>query len=71
MCAAELVCDHATKAAPAKSVVQKVQDGAYGAGVMMRTSGANIILSPPLIVTAGDVQKILSALDAGLKEAAK
>ncbi|OYU37913.1 MAG: aspartate aminotransferase family protein [Pseudorhodobacter sp. PARRP1] len=71
MCAVELVTDHTTKAAPAKDVVQKVQDGAYAEGVMMRTSGANIIMSPPLIVTAADVQKILSALDAGLKEASK
>ena len=71
MCAVELVADHATKAAPAKEVVQKVQDAAYADGVMMRTSGANIILSPPLIVTTSEVQKILSALSTGLTEAAK
>jgi putrescine---pyruvate transaminase len=71
MCAIELVSDRTTKAAPAKPVVQKLQDAAYADGVMMRTSGANIILSPPLIVTAAEVQKILSALDTGLKEAAK
>lgn len=71
MCAVELVADRTTKTAPAKDVVQKAQDGAYAEGVMVRTSGPNIILSPPLIVTAADVQKILSALDAGLKEAAK
>jgi 4-aminobutyrate aminotransferase-like enzyme len=71
MCALELVSDRATKAAATKDVVQKVQDGAYADGVMTRTSGANVIISPPLIVTAADVQKILSALDTGLKEAAK
>jgi len=71
MCAVELVSDQGTKAGAAKDVVQKVQDVAYADGVMMRTSGANIILSPPLIVTAADVAKILSALDTGLKEASK
>jgi adenosylmethionine-8-amino-7-oxononanoate aminotransferase len=71
MCAVELVSDRATKTAAAKEVVQKVQDAAYADGVMMRTSGANIILSPPLIVTARDVQKILSALDTGLRAAAQ
>ncbi len=71
MCALELVSDRTTKAAAAKETVQKVQDAAYAAGAMVRTSGPNIIMSPPLIVTAGDVQKILSALDSGLKEAVK
>jgi putrescine aminotransferase len=71
MCAVELVSDRAGKAPAGKDVLQKVQDAAYADGVMMRTSGANIIMSPPLIVTAGDVQKILSALDTGLKEAAR
>jgi putrescine---pyruvate transaminase len=66
MCALELVSDRERKSAAAKDVVQKVQDIAYANGVMLRTSGANIILSPPLIITASDVKKILSALDAGL-----
>ena len=66
MCAMELVSDPAKKSAPAKEDVQKLQDVTYEAGVMVRTSGPNIILSPPLIVTAADVQKIVSALDQGL-----
>ncbi len=69
MCAVELVSDRAKKAPAAKDVVQKVQDVAYDAGVMMRTSGANVIISPPLIVTAGDVARIVEALDAGLTAA--
>jgi putrescine aminotransferase len=71
MCAVELVSDRAANTGAAKDVVQKVQDVAYASGVMMRTSGANIIMSPPLVVTAGDVQTILSALDAGISEASK
>jgi putrescine---pyruvate transaminase len=70
MWAVELVSDREKKSAPAKEVVQKVQDDTYEAGVMVRTSGPNIILSPPLIVTKSDVQRIVSALDAGLSGAA-
>jgi putrescine---pyruvate transaminase len=65
MCALELVSDREKKSAPVKETVQKVQDIAYKAGVMVRTSGPNIILSPPLIITAKDVTRILSALDEG------
>jgi putrescine---pyruvate transaminase len=65
MCALELVSDRGKKSAPAKETVQKVQDTAYKAGVMVRTSGPNIILSPPLIITAKDVTRVLSALDEG------
>ncbi|PDT00661.1 aspartate aminotransferase family protein [Rhizobium chutanense] len=66
MCALELVSDRKKKSAASKDVLQKVQDATYDAGVLIRTSGANVIMSPPLIVTAGDVQTILTALDAGL-----
>ena len=69
MCAIELVSDRATKAAPAKEAVTRVQEVAYESGAMVRTSGPNIILSPPLIVSAADVQTILGALDAGLSAA--
>lgn len=66
MCALELVSDRSTKAPIDKKSIGKVHRVAYEAGVMVRVSGNNIILSPPLIITAADVAKILSALDAGL-----
>ncbi len=69
MCALELVSDREKKSPAAKDVVQKVQDAAYEAGVMVRTSGPNVILSPPLVITAEDVTRILAALDAGLSAA--
>ena len=69
MCALELVSDRLRKTPAAKDVVQKVYDAAYDAGVMVRTSGPNIIMSPPLVITAKDVARIVSALDAGLTAA--
>jgi putrescine aminotransferase len=66
MRALELVSDRARKTAAPKDVVQRVQDVAYEAGVMIRTSGSNVIISPPLVITAADVDRILAALDAAL-----
>ena len=66
MCALELVSDRASKAPIAKQLPIQVQKAAYEDGVMVRVSGNNIIISPPLIVTSDDVAKILSALDTGL-----
>lgn len=65
MTAIEMVSDRATKAPPAKADPGKVQAAAYRAGAMVRVSGSNIILSPPLILTSEDVQVIVAALDAG------
>ncbi|MBX4922284.1 MULTISPECIES: aspartate aminotransferase family protein [Rhizobium] len=69
MCALELVGDHATKSGAAKDVVQRVQDATYDAGVLVRTSGTTVIMSPPLIVTTENIHTILTALDAGLTAA--
>lgn len=66
MCALELVGNRATKAPIDKRAIGKVQEVAYEAGAMVRVSGPNIILSPPLVLDAADVDTILSALDAGL-----
>ena len=48
----------------------KIADVAYESGVMVRVSGNIIILSPPLIIGAADVEKIAAGLDAGLTAAA-
>ncbi|MCU0902820.1 MAG: aminotransferase class III-fold pyridoxal phosphate-dependent enzyme [Tabrizicola sp.] len=53
------------KAAPPKAQPGQVQAAAYRAGAMVRVSGPNIILSPPLIITDADATTILNALDAG------
>ncbi len=67
MCAIELVSDRSTKAPIDKASIGKVQETAYDAGAMVRVSGNNIILSPPLILTEDDVNAIVSALDRGLQ----
>ena len=48
----------------------KVFEAAYEAGVMIRVSGPNVILSPPLVITTDDVNRIIEALDHGLTVAA-
>ncbi len=65
MLALELVSDRATKAAPPKALPGQVQAAAYKAGAMIRVSGPNIILSPPLVLSEADAGVILSALETG------
>lgn len=65
MCAMELVSDRATKVSIDKGTIGKIQEITYKNGTMVRVSGPNIILSPPLILTAEDVQTILESLDEG------
>ncbi len=65
MTAIEMVSDRSTKAPIDGGTAAKVQETAYENGAMIRVSGANIILSPPLVLSEADVDTILSALDAG------
>ena len=68
MSALELVQDRATKEPVGKDRIARVFQRTYEAGVMIRISGPNIILSPPLVLTTDDVQTILAAIDHGLTE---
>lgn len=65
MTAIEMVSDRQTKAPVGADVASKVQEVAYQAGAMVRVSGPNLILSPPLIISDAEAGTILSALDAG------
>jgi adenosylmethionine-8-amino-7-oxononanoate aminotransferase len=65
MCALELVSDRPAKTPIDKATINTVQEVAYQSGAMVRVSGPNIIMSPPLVLTATDVQIILSSLDKG------
>ncbi|MCC6306247.1 MAG: aminotransferase class III-fold pyridoxal phosphate-dependent enzyme [Rhodobacteraceae bacterium] len=66
MLAIELVADRAARTPAARGVVQAVFERTYAAGLMIRTSGNTLILSPPLIIDRSHVGRILEALDAGL-----
>ena len=66
MCAIELVSDRVTRKPVGKDIPLRFQKAAYEDGVMIRVSGNNAIFSPPLVLTAKHVAKILSAVEAGL-----
>ncbi len=65
MCGVELVSDRAAKT-PAPELVKIVCDAAYDAGTMFRPVATNVLMSPPLVVTEGDVGRMLDCLEAGL-----
>ncbi|MEY8841332.1 aspartate aminotransferase family protein [Cribrihabitans sp. XS_ASV171] len=65
MTAMELVSDRTTKAPIDKGSIGAIQEATYRAGAMVRVSGPNIILSPPLILSEDEADTILTALDAG------
>ena len=67
MCALELVSERATKKPIDKVTPVKLQKAAYESGAMIRVSGPNVILSPPLVLTAEDVDTILAALRSGFQ----
>lgn len=69
MTAMEMVSDRTTKKPIDAATANTVQEVAYEAGAIVRVSGPNLILSPPLILTAADATKILTALDAGFASA--
>ncbi|MEP3297623.1 MAG: aminotransferase class III-fold pyridoxal phosphate-dependent enzyme, partial [Pseudoruegeria sp.] len=65
MTAIEMVSDRDTKAPIDGATAAKVQEIAYQNGAMVRVSGPNLIMSPPLILSEDEASTILSALDAG------
>lgn len=65
MTAMEMVSDQDKKTPLDPKTSQVIQEAVYDAGAMVRVSGPNLILSPPLVLTEADVNTILSALDAG------
>jgi adenosylmethionine-8-amino-7-oxononanoate aminotransferase len=66
MTAIELTSNRATKAAPEKTIAGAIYNDTYANGVMIRVSGPNIILSPPLIISQDETAKIIAALDAAM-----
>lgn len=69
MNALELVSDRETKTPLDPQTIARIHSKIYEHGVMVRVSGPNLILSPPLILNSDDVDQILAALDAGFNAA--
>jgi putrescine aminotransferase len=65
MTAIEMVSDRTSKKPIDAATATTVQEVAYQHGAMVRVSGPNLILSPPLVVTENDCNILLAALDAG------
>ncbi|MBI3148393.1 MAG: aminotransferase class III-fold pyridoxal phosphate-dependent enzyme [Betaproteobacteria bacterium] len=70
MACLELVEDQASKKALPRGaeLPQKVARAAYRLGAMVRVSGPNIILSPPLVITPQEADLLLDTLDAAFTE---
>jgi adenosylmethionine-8-amino-7-oxononanoate aminotransferase len=68
----EMVADQATKATLPKTsdIPARVAKAAYRRGLMVRVSGPNLILSPPLVITADELDFLCTALEAAFDEVA-
>ncbi len=69
MLALELVSDRNAKTPVDSSVADRVRLAVLEAGVMVRASGNNIMLSPPLVLSEGEADEIIQAVYAGLAAA--
>ncbi|MBO9478737.1 aminotransferase class III-fold pyridoxal phosphate-dependent enzyme [Shimia sp. R11_0] len=65
----ELVSDKGAKTPMDMATMKKIHETAYQAGAMVRLGMHNILMSPPLTISEGEVDTILSALDAGFAAA--
>ncbi|MAM61343.1 aspartate aminotransferase family protein [Maritimibacter sp. UBA3975] len=66
MTAMELVSDPEAKTPIDKKTIGAIHRAVFDSGVMVRVSGPNIILSPPLILSESEADTIIDALDTGL-----
>jgi adenosylmethionine-8-amino-7-oxononanoate aminotransferase len=61
----ELVSDRKAKTPMDAATVKQVHKATYEAGAMVRIGGNNLLMSPPLIITESEINRVLSALDTG------
>ena len=66
MTGVEIVSDAAAKTPMDMPTMKKIHQATYDAGVMVRLGGNNILMSPPLVITKDEVDRVLGALDTGL-----
>lgn len=67
MTALEIVSDRADKTPMDSGTMGRLGRATYEAGTMVRVSGHNIMMSPALTISEGDVDHVLASLDAGLR----
>ncbi|MFY0659320.1 MAG: aminotransferase class III-fold pyridoxal phosphate-dependent enzyme [Shimia sp.] len=65
----ELVSDAAAKTPMDMATMKKIHEATYQAGSMVRLGAHNVLMSPPLTISEGEVNTILSALDTGFAAA--
>ena len=63
MCAMELVSNRNTKELADKETIARFYNETYRRGTMIRISGPNVILSPPLVITPQQVSSMLNAME--------
>ncbi|MEL7090793.1 MAG: aminotransferase class III-fold pyridoxal phosphate-dependent enzyme [Pseudomonadota bacterium] len=69
MTGVEIVSDRDAKTPAGPEMMGRIHKATYEAGAMVRVGGNNIMMSPPLVVTEAEIDRVLSALDAGLRAA--
>jgi adenosylmethionine-8-amino-7-oxononanoate aminotransferase len=72
MLGVEMVADQASRATLPKSsdIPARVARAAYRRGLMVRVSGPNLILSPPLVISDSELDFLCSTLEAAFDEVA-
>jgi len=65
----ELVSDRAAKTPMDAETMKRVHQTAYEAGAMVRLGAHNILMSPPLTISEGEVNRIIAALEKGFATA--
>lgn len=69
MTALEIVSDPTAKTPMDKDTMDRLHREIYAAGTMVRLGMNNILMSPPLTISADEVDRLLAALDTGLAAA--
>ena len=69
MTGVEIVSDKAAKTPMDMGTMKRIHKTAYESGAMVRLGMNNILMSPPLVITEGEIQTIIDALDAGFAAA--
>lgn len=65
----EIVSDKTAKTPMDNDTMKRIHQTTYEAGTMVRMGLNNILMSPPLVITAQEVDQVLAALDKGFSAA--